>query len=146
MINQAQANTIAAVASELRPGDWKPQQMLTLLYEHKDDPLDFATLLQVVINAAMNQQLRAPSSIWLPGKHWELPQAVKGAPKPVPCEEHTGEDAHSCRCCHSEIKTGMRPESMLGKRLAWVSEVAGEPMPASIEDAKAELEAMRGES
>lgn len=143
MLSERQAQILAAVLEELRPGDWTRNQVLGVLYENREQPHSFDTLLQVAVNAALNPQIKSPTGIYLPGKHWELPAQVKNAPKPIPCQQHTGQDAHSCSPCWSEIKLDQRPENMLGKRMAWVNDMPPGDPPMTIAEAKKQIQEMK---
>lgn len=143
MLTEKQAQILSAVLEELRPGDWTRNQVLGVLYDNREQPHSFPTLLQVATNAALNPQIKSPTGIYLPGKHWELPAQVKNAPKPVPCQEHVGQDAHSCSPCWSEIKLNQRPEELLGKRMAWVDDTPPDAPRLSIAEAKEQMKTMR---
>lgn len=118
MLTQKQASLIAHTLEELRPNDWRAQQVLDTLWDHKDQPHTFTTTIQVAIRAALNPQIKSPTGIYLPGKHWDIPTPPKNAPKPTKCQDHPTYDAHTCSCCWADIKLGDRPEHLLGQRMA----------------------------
>lgn len=132
MLTEKQASLIAHTLHELRPGDWKPDQTLNVLWENRTQPHTFPELLQAAINAALNPNIKSPSGIYLPGKHWDHPTKPRNTPQPTPCQDHPTYDSHTCSCCWSDIKLGERPEHMLGKRM----EPRPRPNPAGAEAVK----------
>ena len=64
------------------------------------------------------------------GEHWTVTapagwSRVAGAR----CEEHPTFEADTCRCCHADIKAGMRPPGTVGRALS-ASEKGGRPISA----------------
>jgi hypothetical protein len=61
-------------------------------------------------------QYRTPDIYAREGKHWtDTAPAAWVAPKTPPCEDHIGQDAHTCRSCHADVKAGIRPSDRIGK-------------------------------
>lgn len=117
MLTEHQAKLIAHTCEQLRPGNWRAQQVLDVLYENRDKPHTFAALIQAAINAALNPAIKSPTGIYLPGKHWDTTQTpALNAPQPRPCEDHDGQDAHTCAPCNADILLGHRPENLRGKK------------------------------
>lgn len=116
MLTERQAQLIAATLEELRPKDWRAQQTLDVLSAHHQ-PYDFKTLLQVAINAALNPSIKSPSSIFLDGKHWNLPGPPKQRPVNPKCPDHDWYDAHACHACDADIREGNRPEQFRGHKM-----------------------------
>ncbi|MGP4995490.1 hypothetical protein [Glutamicibacter ardleyensis] len=117
MLTERQANLIAATLEELRPGDWRIQQTLDVLWENRHTPHDFKTLIQVATNAALNPTMKSPTGIYLDGKHWDLPEPPKHRPKNPKCPDHDWYDAHNCHACDADIQEGNRPEQFRGHKM-----------------------------
>lgn len=82
----------------------------------------YGALVRAGICKALDPSCKTPAPILMAGDHW--PAAVASAlPRGPRCLDHPTFDAANCRCCWSEIKTGMRPEVALGTRLALVPPV-----------------------
>lgn len=135
MITEQQAITLANLLAMIRPGDWRPQQLTDLFYEHRTTTHPFSDIAEVAIRAANNPDIKSPNVIFLDGKHWNLGRNTK-RPKNPPCAEHAGEDAHTCRCCQADILLGERPPHMIGKRM-------NPRTPPSVEGAQAVKDAIR---
>lgn len=135
MLTEKQASLIAHTLQEIRPNDWRAQQTLEVLWQNRETPHPFTTLIQVAIRAALNPQIKSPTGIYLPGKHWDIPNPPINAPKPTPCKEHPTYDAHTCSCCWADIKLGVRPEHMLGERM----EPQAKPNPNGAQEVKKQL-------
>jgi hypothetical protein len=61
-------------------------------------------------------QYRTPDIYPREGKHWTSTGAADWTPpKPTPCPDHIGEPSHACRCCHADVKAGIRPADLIGK-------------------------------
>lgn len=64
---------------------------------------------------------RTPTFLAQPGKHWDTTAPARSTHTRAnvpPCEDHAGQDAHTCRSCRADIMLGDRPEHMMGKRLS----------------------------
>lgn len=138
MITEQQAITLANLLAMIRPGDWRPQQLTDLFYEHRTTAHPFRDIAEVAIRAANNPEIKSPNVIFLDGKHWNLGRTTS-RPKNPPCEEHAGEDAHTCRCCQADILLGHRPENMLGKRI----HAKGKPSPFGAQAVKQALRTLK---
>ncbi|MGO4297120.1 hypothetical protein [Glutamicibacter sp. MCAF14] len=138
MITEQQAITLANLLAMIRPGDWRQQQLTDLFYEHRTTTHPFSDIAEVAIRAANNPDIKSPTVIFLDGKHWNLGRNTK-RPKNPPCEEHAGEDAHTCRCCQADILLGERPETMIGKRI----HPAGKPNAFGAQAVKQALQALK---
>lgn len=110
-ITEQQGRAVAFLLHELRP-DWGIASLVSLIGKHAET--DLGALTVAAVTKAMEPTCQTPGPIFHPGPHW--PAAAKAeAPKPVPCPDHVGENAHNCRCCWADIKAGVRPETSLGK-------------------------------
>lgn len=138
MITEQQAITLANLLAMIRPGDWRPQQLTDLFYEHRTTTHPFSDIAEVAIRAANNPDIKSPNVIFLDGKHWNLGRNTK-RPKNPPCAEHAGEDAHTCRCCQADILLGERPPHMIGKRI----HPAGKPNAFGVQAVKHALQALK---
>lgn len=108
-----QANMIAHVLHEIRPS-WAIDGTRKVLEDHQQHPAPFGDILAAAVTAARDPETRTPARIFQVTAHW--PAKVKPKlPKPEACEDHTGQDAYTCRSCWGDIKAGLRPESALGK-------------------------------
>lgn len=85
---------------------------------------------------------QTPGFIHEPSRFWDdTAPAGKGyqsAPRPL-CEEHSTFEAHSCPCCWADIKTGLRPDNMLGKRMT----PATPSNPAGVEAVKQAIKSLQ---
>lgn len=130
-ITKPQAEALAGILHQLRP-EWGTPALMTLIGRNRDHPATFPQLAQAAVTAATRRNpdgtpvARTPAVIYQPGKHWDQPVQEHGAhiPPGPPCVDHIGEQAHNCRCCWSEIKTGQRPHHALGKHHTPESEQA----------------------
>lgn len=113
-ITQTQAEALANLLHQLRP-EWSTPSMMKLLGQHRAS-YDYGPLCRAAINVALDQSKRTPGIIFLDGRHWDAPDGEQSTTPPGPaCEDHPTFEAHNCRCCWGDIKTGHRPETMLGK-------------------------------
>lgn len=113
-MTEAQAKSLADVLAEIRPGNWKQPQLLKLFWDHRAEH-PFPDLALAAVRAAANPAVKSPDVIFMPGSHWDFPKIEAPKPKPEPCPDHIGEAAHNCRCCHADVKAGLRPVDMIGK-------------------------------
>lgn len=138
MITQQQAITLAQLLAMIRPGDWRPQQLMDLFQEHQGTSHPFRDIAEIAIRAANNPDIKSPNIIFLDGKHWNLDRPTRKPTNPK-CEEHPTYDAHTCSCCWADIKLGDRPENMLGKRM----NPAGKTSPFGAQAVKQALQALK---
>lgn len=112
-LTDPQINGIAWLLHELRP-DWGVPSIKTLLLKNRTVP-SLGALMIAATTKALEPSCKTPGPIFRPGTHWrEEDAAGRFLSKPEPCEDHPEEAAHNCRCCHADIKVGLRPQSMLG--------------------------------
>lgn len=112
-INDQQARALAYLLHEERP-DWGVTSLLSLIGKHKD-AVNIGPLTIAAMSKALEVTCKTPAPIFQEGSHWPLKAKVT-LPKPEPCEAHIGQDAHTCRSCHADVKAGDRPEAMIGRR------------------------------
>lgn len=127
ILTQSQGHRLAQMLKLMRP-DWGEQGIVkTLRDANKADGLpahDFDHAIRAVAHYATEQAQaggyakRTPAFLAQNGKHWET-TAPAEAPKPkMPqCEDHDGQDAHTCRACIADIALGDRKPELQGKRL-----------------------------
>lgn len=127
ILTQSQGQRLAEILKLMRP-DWGEQGIVKTLRDANQDAglpaHDFEHAIRAAAAYATDQapsggySKRTPAFLAQPGKHWES-TAPEGAPKPkLPeCEDHAGQDAHTCRSCRADILLGDRPEHNMGKRL-----------------------------
>lgn len=121
-ITRAQAEALAGILHQLRP-EWGIPSMVTLIGRNKDHPASFQRLVLAAVTAANRRNpdgtwtARKPAVIFQPGRHWDHPigETLATQPPGPNCEDHPTFQAHNCRCCWADIKTGTRPEAALGK-------------------------------
>ena len=88
--------------------------MMKVLERNSGHRSAFPDICLAAINAARDPAVETPGGIFTDPRFW--PEAARGhLPKPQPCPDHIGEAAHSCRCCHADVKAGIRPPDMIGK-------------------------------
>lgn len=109
MIHKPQAEALAQLLALIRPGDWRPNQTLAVLAEHRETKIAFKDIAEAAVRAANDPGIKSPTGIFLPGRHWEFERHEVSLPKPPPCPEHDWEPAHYCLACLSEVKAGDRP-------------------------------------
>jgi len=144
-INEQQAKALAYILHEVRR-EWPTQSILTVLGKNRTVP-SYGDLVIAAVAKARDTRCQTPQLIFTAGTHWPDPGKVD-LPKPPRCEEHTGQDAHTCTCCWADIKLGQRPENMLGKRMSWAAgadwqEAATDETPGGLEAVKAELKRLQ---
>ncbi|NKG22230.1 hypothetical protein [Paeniglutamicibacter terrestris] len=115
MIHKQQAEVLAALLALMRPGNWRPNQTLSLFAEHRDDPHPFPVIAEAAIRAANDPAIKSPSGIFLPGKHWQFETFKVEPPKADPCPDHEWEAAHHCRACLADVLVGERRSDQVGK-------------------------------
>jgi hypothetical protein len=119
-ITEQQARAVAYLLHELRP-DWGVQSMLTLITKHQD--VELGPLIIAATTKALEPSCVTPAPIFHPGPHWPAKTSA-ALPRPEPCLDHIGESSHNCRCCWSDVKAGIRPQTHIGKHHEAVSEEA----------------------
>lgn len=113
MITENQAKTLANLLHEIRPR-WSTPAMLKLLEKNAQHPAPFADITVAAVNAARDHKVETPGAIFIDQRFW--PDTIKAVlPKPPPCPDHVGKDAHSCVSCWADVKAGDRPQAMIGK-------------------------------
>ena len=113
MITENQAKALAVILHEIRPR-WSTPAMLKLLEKNAQHPAPFADITVAAVNAARDHKVETPGAIFIDQRFW--PAETKSLmPKPPPCEQHIGQDAHNCRSCHGDVKAGIRPPDMIGR-------------------------------
>lgn len=110
-VTEQQARAVAFLLHEIRP-DWGVASLLSLIGKHQ--PQDLGALTIAAVTKALEPTCQTPAPIFHPGPHWPV-KARAALPKPEPCPDHIGEAAHNCRCCHADVKAGLRPADMIGK-------------------------------
>lgn len=114
---------IAHVLHEIRPA-WAIDGTRKVLTRNLNHPAPFADILAAAVTAARDPATETPGRIFQVSVHW--PAAAKPRlPKPSPCQDHIGQDAHTCRSCWADIKAGIRPEAALGKHHQTVEALEG---------------------
>lgn len=129
LITEQQARALAYLLHETRP-DWGVQSLLSLIDKHKD-AVKIGALTIAAMSKALEPSCKTPAPIFHPGTHWPV-TARTNLPKPEPCPDHIGEAAHNCRCCHADVKAGLRPSQMIGKH--YTPQAIYDAMKASLED------------
>lgn len=128
-ITEPQARALAYLLHDIRP-DWGITSLLSLIDKHKD-AVTIGPLTIAAMSKALEPSCKTPGPIFIPGPHWPE-KARKTLPKPDPCEDHTGQEAHTCRSCWGDFKAGLRPQSMIGRH--YTPQVIADALEASMED------------
>jgi len=112
IITDQQKRAVAYLLHEIRP-DWPVASLVSLIDKHRDVP-SLGALTIAATTKAMERTCQTPAPIFHPGPHW--PEAARAhLPKSPPCEDHIGQDAHTCRSCWADVKAGIRPQTHIGK-------------------------------
>lgn len=111
-ITDQQGRAVAYLLHEIRP-DWGVASLVSLIDKHSDAS-DLGALIIAATTKATEASCVTPGPIFHPGPHWPA-KARKALPKPPPCEDHIGQEAHSCRSCWGDFKAGLRPQDHIGK-------------------------------
>jgi hypothetical protein len=112
IITDQQKRAVAYLLHEILP-DWPVASLVSLIDKHSDVP-SLGALTIAATTKAMEATCQTPAPIFHPGPHW--PEAARRQlPKPPPCEDHIGQDAHTCRSCWADVKAGIRPQTHIGK-------------------------------
>jgi len=112
IITDQQARAVAYLLHEIRP-DWPVASLVSLIEKHRDVP-SLGALVIAATTKAMEPSCQTPAPIFHPGPHWPAKTAA-ALPRPEPCPDHIGESSHNCRCCWSDVKAGIRPQTHIGK-------------------------------
>lgn len=126
MITEKQATMIAHVLHEIRPA-WGIDGTRKVLEKNLDHPASFGDMLSAAVTAALDLDTQTPGRIFQIPTHWPV-KAKARLPKPSPCADHIGQDAHTCRSCWADIKAGIRPEAALGRHYQSIEEALGAPL------------------
>lgn len=113
LITEKQAKMIAHVLHEIRPA-WGIESTLKVLDRNKDHTAPFGDIMAAAVSAARDPSTQTPGRIFEIRIHW--PASVRAQlPKPLPCQDHVGQDGYTCRSCHADVKAGIRPPDRIGK-------------------------------
>jgi hypothetical protein len=113
LITESQANALAVMLHEIRPR-WSAPAMLKVFERNHTHPAQFADIAAAAVNAARDPKVETPGCIFIDQRFWP-PEVKAQLPKPPPCEDHIGQDAHNCRSCWGDFKAGLRPQTHIGK-------------------------------
>ncbi|MGP5524996.1 hypothetical protein ACTXM3_17200 [Glutamicibacter arilaitensis] len=129
ILTRSQGQRLVQIIKLMRP-DWSSNPVDKILSEaNQGDGIpahDFEHALRAAAHYATATEpnggylKRTPNLFVATGKHWDATAPANSShtkAKMPPCEEHSTFEAHSCPCCWSDIKTGVRPDNMLGKRM-----------------------------
>lgn len=110
-LTQLDAIDAARIVHRAR-ADWDPPGIVAAFAKLRYE-LDIAQALTAAMRAAADPQAKTPDAIT-----WDKHRPATTLPGTQPgkrCADHSWLDASTCRCCWSEVKTGMRPESHIGR-------------------------------
>jgi hypothetical protein len=124
-LTSQEGQRLTAAMLAMRP-DWTPNNpgsLLAVANEAAGLPgHDFGHALRALAHYATatgddgRHQYRTPNIYVQDGKHWTATAPETWTkPKPPACPDHIGEEAPTCRCCHADVKVGLRPAEMIGK-------------------------------
>jgi hypothetical protein len=113
MITENQAKALASLLHEIRPR-WSKPAMLKLLEKNHTHPAPFADITAAAVSAARDPKVETPGAFFIDQRFWPA-EAKAHLPKPPPCPDHIGEQAHNCRCCKADVHAGIRPATHIGK-------------------------------
>ncbi len=122
MITESQAKALAVILHEIRPR-WSAPAMVKVFERNHAHPAAFADIAAAAVAAARDPKVDTPGCIFIDRRFWP-PEIKAQLPKPPPCEDHIGQDAHTCRSCWADVKAGIRPQTHIGKHHEAVSEEA----------------------
>lgn len=126
LITEKQAKMMAHVLHEIRPA-WGIEGTLKVFERHKEHTAPFGDILAAAVAAARDPSTQTPGRMFEVRIHWPATARAQ-LPKPPPCEDHIGQESHSCRSCWGDHKAGLRPQSHIGKHYEAVSEEAASPI------------------
>lgn len=141
-LEDQQGRQLEAIMLATRP-DWAPKNPGRML-EHANTvgfvhAADFAHMIRALAVYATQPDAhgqpfgRSPDGYTRAGAHWTTtaPQDHE-KPRMPRCEEHATEDADTCRCCWSEVRTRERPERMVGRRMTPPGQLKPKPEASAI--------------
>ena len=112
MITEQQARALAFLLNAIRP-DWPQPSLVTLIGQHTEVP-SLSALTIAAVTKARDHTCKTPAPIFTPGPHWPAEDRAT-IPRGPDCPDHVGETAATCRCCHADVKLGIRPPEYHGK-------------------------------
>ena len=116
--NRLQADALVQILHVIRStrahgvADWHPKAIEKTLFANKDHPAPYEDIVVALVKYARDSDKRVPNFVFDALADWAPPGQT--APK-NPCEDHAGQDAHTCVCCASDILTGLRPPEYRGR-------------------------------
>ncbi|PCC29748.1 hypothetical protein CIK76_04975 [Glutamicibacter sp. BW80] len=129
ILTRSQGQRLVQIIKLMRP-DWSNNPVDKILQEaNQGDGIpahDFEHALRAAAHYATMTEpnggylKRTPNLYTVTGKHWDATAPSNSThmkAKMPPCEDHAGQDAHTCRACRADIMLGDRPERLMGKRL-----------------------------
>jgi hypothetical protein len=121
-IREPEARALAILLHTIRPS-WGIEATVKVLGRNREHTDDIGALILAAVTAARDPETQTPARIFQVEKHW--PADLRGKlPKPPPCVDHPEQEAPTCRCCHADVKVGLRPANMIGKHYEPESENA----------------------
>lgn len=155
ILTNSQGQRLTAILQAVRP-DWDERGVVKALQDaNKSDGLpaidfDHAMRASVAYATAKSRDgsylKQTPLFVAQPGPHWDdtAPHGTSYQSAPTTwCEEQPDFEAQNCKCCWSEVKTGVRDESLIGKRMAWIDDTPSGVPRMTIADAKEQMKTMR---
>lgn len=129
ILTRSQGQRLVQIIKLMRP-DWSNNPVDKILSEaNQGDGIpahDFEHALRAAAHYATMTEpnggylKRTPNLYTATGKHWDdtAPAKSNHAHVKMPqCEDHDGQDAHTCRACIADIALGDRKPELQGKRL-----------------------------
>lgn len=129
ILTRSQGQRLVQIIKLMRP-DWSNNPVDKILSEaNLGDGIpahDFEHALRAAAHYATMTEpnggylKRTPNLYPATGKHWDdtAPSTSTHIKVKMPqCEDHDGQDAHTCRACIVDIALGDRPEHLQGKKL-----------------------------
>lgn len=130
ILTRSQGQRLVQIIKLMRP-DWSRNPIDKILSEANQGEgipaHDFEHALRAAAHYATMTEpnggylKRTPNLYINTGKHWDAtaPEKSNHSRVKMPqCEDHDGQDAHTCRACITDIALGDRPEHLQGKKLA----------------------------
>lgn len=116
--NRLQADALVRILHVIRQtrghgvADWHEKAIENTLAEGRHHPAPYPEIVVALTRYAKDSDKRVPSFMFDALADWHAP----GTPAPRnPCHDHSTRDAAHCSDCWSEVKTGMRPEELVGR-------------------------------
>lgn len=129
ILTRSQGQRLVQIIKLMRP-DWSRNPVDKILSEaNQGDGIpahDFEHALRAAAHYATMTEpnggylKRTPNLYINTGKHWDAtaPEKSNHSRVKMPqCEDHDGQDAHTCRACIADIALGDRKPELKGKRL-----------------------------